>query len=339
MEKGETEENGSSMFRMRDKVKFLLVFSSLFLFLLFAVSPAYGQVQMRSTCYNSEAWVTESVMANNADYSSVTVLLPYSGYMGLPYSISSKGAGKSVDEEFSEFSHSIYAGNCGNCENIEASLKTESGEFEWKGGVAASPYGLSMEMSVGCEIDNGNLEASYGNTNSAIREEVSTTNSKYSSDAGITPESITFMGVSESQNVDTCGFSSKTTAENIGKTVTIESNLKEESPVSEGVDHKWTKNIVLLPENSSTNESILIKSKEGWMIVAGDLNSSIIAGMKFDAYDTASGEPLFATQYVPPGGGPLYIIVKQMEMGLLDINQRTDLTMSATWGPWGEPTP
>jgi hypothetical protein len=347
MGKEETEENGTSAYGRRDMTKFspairiLLVLSSLFLFFLFAASPAYGQVEIRSTCYNSEAVVTENVMTNNADYSSVTVLLPYSGYAGLPYSIISDGAGKSVDEEFSEFSHRIFAGNGGNCENIEASLKTESesGGFEWKGGVTASSYGLSMEMSVGGEIYDGNLEASYSNTNSATREEVSTTNSGYSSDASITPQSITYNGVSKSQNEDTCGFSSKTKAENIGKIATIEASLKEESPASEGADHMWTKSIVLLLESSSMEESILIKSKEGWMMVPGDSRSSITAGMKFEAYDSASGEPLFPTQYVPPGGEPLYILASRMETGLLDINQSIDLTMSATWGPGGEPTP
>ena len=337
MEKGETEENRSSMFRRRDKVKFLLVFSALSIFLLLTVSTACAEVHMESTCYNSEATVTENVMTNNADYSSVTVLLPYSGYYaGLPYSILSSGTGKSVDDEFSEFSHRIFAGNGGNCENIEASLKTESesGGFEWKGGVTASSYGLSMEMSVGCEIYEGDLEASYSNTNSAIREEVSTTNSRYSSDASLTPQSITSNGVSKSQNVDTCGFSSKTEVENIGKTVTIEASLKEEPPASEGVDHRWTKSIVLLPESSSMKESILIKSKEGWMMVPGYSSSSIIVGMKFDAYDSASGEPLFPTQYEPPGSAPYYILVSQIDTDLLDINQRIDLAMSATWGPW-----
>jgi hypothetical protein len=141
--------------------------------------------------------VTESVMTNNADYSSVTVLLPYYGYGGLPFSIRSDGAGKSVNEEFSEFSHSIYAGNCEKFENIEASLKTESesGGFEWKGGAIASSCGLSIGMSVGGGIENGTLEASYGNSLSMHTEEVTANGAQYSVATSITPNTITSNGI------------------------------------------------------------------------------------------------------------------------------------------------
>ncbi len=181
---------------------FLSVFLCLLLLLLLSVStPAVcGQVHIQSTCYNSEAMVTESVMTNNADYFSVTVLLPYYGYVGLPYSIRSNGAGKSVDEEFSEFAHSIYAGNCENFENIAASLKTESesGGFEWKGGVTVFSEELSMGMSVGCEIENGNLEAFYRNSLSSHTEELMTNGARYSESTIITPNAIDSNGVGNS---------------------------------------------------------------------------------------------------------------------------------------------
>jgi hypothetical protein len=136
-------------------------------------------------------------MTNNADYSSVTVLLPYYGYGGLPFSILSDGAGKSVNEEFSEFSHSIYAGNCETIENIEASLKTESesGGFEWKGGAIASSYGLSMGMSVGGGIENGTLKASSGNSLSMHTEEVTANGAQYSVATSITPDTIISNGI------------------------------------------------------------------------------------------------------------------------------------------------
>jgi hypothetical protein len=354
MEKRETEEKGdgrlypgmSSSKRMaKDTTKFLstirivLVLSALFIFLLFAASPAYGQVHMRSTCYNSEVTVTEDLRTENADYSGITVLLPYSGYGGHPYSIITGGTGKSIEEEFSEFSHSIFATMDGNHEKVRASLKIKSGEYEWEHEVKALSEGLDMKMSAKCEIDNGNLEAGYGNTESAVREEVSTTNSKYSSNTDITTRSITSNGVSESQNEDTCGFSSKTEVENIGKTATIEASLKEESPASEAVDHKWTKSIILLPESSSMEELMIIKSKEGWMMVPimvpGYSSSSISARMKFGTYDLKSGEPLFPTRYVPQDGEPLYILVSRIDTGPLDISQHIDLAMSAAWGPWG----
>lgn len=179
------------------RTKNLLRIFFICLLLLLFVSAVCAQVHIQSTCYNSEAMVTESVMTNNADYSSVTVLLPYSGYAGLPFSIRSNGAGKSVDKEFSEFSHSIYAGNCENFENIEASLKTESesGGFEWKGGVTVSSYGLSMGMSVGGGIENGTLEAFYRNSLSKHTEEVTANGAQYSVATSITPDTITSNGI------------------------------------------------------------------------------------------------------------------------------------------------
>ena len=345
MEKRETEEKGDgrlypgmsgSKRRAKDTTKFLftirivLVLSALFIFLLFAAFPAYGQVHMRSTYYNSEVTVTEDLRTENADYSGITVLLPYSGYGEHPYSIITVGTGKSIDEEFSEFSHSIFAAMDGNHEKVRASLKTKSGEYGWEQEVKALPEGLDMKMSAKCEIDNGYLEAGYGNTKSAVIEEVSTTNTKYSSDTCITSRSIISTGVSESQSVDSCSCLSETWVDGIGKTATIESSLIIPAG-EEAVGYRWTKKIGLLPEISSMDESMLIKSKEGWMMVPvlGSSSSSIIAGMKFETYDLASGEPLFPTQYEPPGGMPLYIALSQSP----NTYQLVELAMSATWGP------
>ena len=318
-------------------IMILLVFSVLFISLLFTVSTVCGKVHITSTYYNSEATVTECLRTENADYSGITVLLPHTGYGGLPYSILSGGTGKSIDEEFSEFSRSIFAAMDEKYEKIEASLKTESGEYEWKSGIKASSD-LFMGMAVEGEIENGNLEASYSNTNSAIDEDVSTINSKYSSGTCITSRSIISRGVSESQSVDNCGFLSETRVDNIGKTATIESELKEESPAGEAaVDYIWTKKMVLLPEISSMDESMLIKSKEGWMILpkvrpASCRPTVIVAGMKFEAYNLTSGEPLFDTQYIPPNGNLLYLHAVENN-GPLNINRTIDLSMSSTWSP------
>ena len=248
------------------------------LLLLLFVSAVCAQVHIQSTCYNSEAMVTESVMTNNADYSSVTVLLPYYGYAGLPFSIFSDGAGKSVNEEFSEFSHSIYARNCGNSENIGASLKTESesGGFEWKGGAIASSYGLSMGMSVGGGIENGTLEAFYRNSLSKHTEEVTANGAQYSVATSITPNTITSNGIgkggeglkevekesvsensgankgdSDGENVDSSsegGFSHKTRIEGQGKWAEITTNLICDPT---NTDYVWKKGVKTLPQDSS----------------------------------------------------------------------------------------
>jgi len=260
--------------------------------------------------------VTESVMTNNADYSGVTILLPYSGYAGLPFSILSKGAGKSVDEEFSEFSHSIYARNCGNSENIGASLKTESesGGFEWKGGATASSYGLSMGMSVGGKIENGHLEASYGNSLSKHTEEVTANGAQYSVATIINPNTITSNGIGkggeglkevekESVSDDNAnteeksdgsensganegdlegGFSHKTRIEGQGKWAEITTNLICDPT---NTDYVWIKSAITLPHDSSQG-----------MALEGVSNTGSIKNIEMDGEASK-----FPHLHLPPG--------------------------------------
>ena len=264
------------------------------LLLLLFVSAVCGQVHIQSTCYNSEAMVVESVMTNNADYSGVTVLLPYSGYAGLPFSILAKGAGKSVDKEFSEFSHIIYAGNCENHENIEASLKTESesGGFEWKGGVIASSERLSLGMSVGGGIENGTLEASYRNSLSKHTEEVTANGAQYSVATIINPNTITSNGIGkggeglkevekESVSDDNAnteeksdgsenseaneggsegGFSHRTGIEGQGKWAEITTNLICD-PTNTG--YEWKKSAITVTQSSSLGMTVEGVSNKG----------------------------------------------------------------------------
>ena len=305
-------------------LRMLLVFSILFFSLLFAVSTANCRVHIGATYYNPDVSVTESLTTNNANYASVTYLDP--GF------IISAGAGESVEDEFSQFSHSIYARKKGNNENIKAYLKAESGSYDWEHALVA--FSDALAMSVGCELEGGNFIGSYGNTNSAIREHVSLTNINYSSDASITLESISLTGVGEFPNADSCGFSSRTEVENIGKIAITEVNLIDNSLVSEAVDLEWTKSIKLTPEISSMGESTQINSKAGWMLYPGeDLNHTINVSMQFDAYNLTGREPLFDTQYVPPGGDPLCAQVIPMEHIVNVSEMYFNLSMSTTWTP------
>jgi hypothetical protein len=166
-------------------------------------------------------------MTHNADYSGVTVLLPYS--------ILSNGAGKSVDEEFSEFSHSIFAATADDFEHIEAHLKTESGKYEWKKGVKASYDGLSMNMSVGCAIENGNLEASYGNTFATHTEEVTANSAKYAEVTAITPNVIASKGTGNGSESE---FSHSMSVENGENRENIAASLKTDSG-----KYEWKKGV------------------------------------------------------------------------------------------------
>ena len=305
-------------------LRLLLVFSIFFFSLLFAASTANGTVHIGATYYNSDVSVTESITTNNADYASVIYLKPDV--------IASTGAGESVDDEFSQFSHSIYARKNGNNGNIKAYLKAESGNYDWEQSLVAISGALAMK--VGCNVEGGTFTGAYSNTNSAIREHVSLTNINYSGATTITPESISLTGVGEFPTVDFCAFSSRTEVKNIGKTTTTEANLTDKIPIRGVVDHEWTKGIVLSPEVSTTEESVLIKSKAGWMLYPGeDTNHSINVSMMFNAYNLTTGEPLFDTQYVPPGGEPLCAVVRPMAFIVNITEMYFNLSMSTIWTP------
>jgi hypothetical protein len=283
-------------------------------------------VHIGATYYNSDVSVTESITTNNADYASVIFLNP--GF------IVSTGAGESVDDEFSQFSHSIYAIKNGSSENIKTNLKTESGNYDWEQALVALSDALAMRIGCKVEVLGGNFTGAYSNTNSAIREHVSLTNINYSADTTITPESISLTGVGEFPTVDFCAFSSRTEVGNRGQTTTTEANLTDKIPIRGVVDHEWTKSIVLSPEVSTTEESVQIKSKVGWMLYPGeDMNDSINVSMIFNAYNLTSGEPLFDTQYVPPGGEPLCAVVRPMEFIVNITEMYFNLSMSTIWTP------
>lgn len=171
-----------------------LVILSLCLLLLSLVSTStvYAQVSIKTTCYNSNSIVTEDLRTENADYYGITVLAP--AY------IISNGAGESVDDEFSEFYHRVFAANEGDSGSIAAylNLKAESGGYEWVKEVTTSSEGLSMGMSVDGEIENGILEASYRNSLSSHIEELMTNDAKYSESTIITPSTIASGGIGSS---------------------------------------------------------------------------------------------------------------------------------------------
>jgi hypothetical protein len=150
--------------------------------LVSAISIGCGAVTVRISCYNSDSQLSEEIYANHADYSGVTILAPTF--------ISSSGEGKSVDEDFSEFAHRVFAANDGGIETIEARLKAELGDYEWKKEAAVLPDALGMGMSVECGIEDGALEASYRNSHAAHTEEVQARQASYSEATTITPFAI-----------------------------------------------------------------------------------------------------------------------------------------------------
>lgn len=259
---------------------FVILSLCLLLLSLVSTSTVYAQVSIKTTCYNSNSIVTEDLRTENADYYGITVLAPTN--------ISSNGAGESVDDEFSEFYHRVFAANEGDPGSIAAYLKTESGSYEWVKEVTASSEGLSMGMSVDCEIENGNLEASYRNSLSSHIEELMTNDANYSVSTIITPSAITSDGIGSSlndNNQDENGNSGfyhmiYVEGQDKGKWTEIRTNLTCES-----IDFDWKKSANTFRLNSSMS-----------MVLSGESKNGSIAVLEMDG--EASN---FPAQHLPPG--------------------------------------
>lgn len=273
---------------------FVILSLCLLLLSLVSTSTVYAQVSIKTTCYNSNSIVTEDLRTENADYYGITVLAPTS--------ISSNGAGESVDDEFSEFYHRVFAANEGDSESIAAYLKTESGSYEWVKELTASSEGLSMGMSVDCEIENGNLEASYRNSLSSHIEELMTNDANYSVSTIITPSTIASDGIGSSLNDnnqdenENSGFYHMIYVEgqDKGKWTEIRTNLTCES-----IDFDWKKSANTFRLNSSMS-----------MVLSGESKNGSIAVLEMDG--EASN---FPAQHLPPGqfstSSPIYDDVEE----------------------------
>ena len=270
---------------------FVILSLCLLLLSLVSASTVYAQVSIKTTCYNSNSIVTEDLRTENADYYGITVLAP--AY------ISSNGAGESVDDEFSEFYHRVFAANEGDSGSIAAylNLKAESGGYEWVKGVNTSFEGLSMGMSVDCEIENGILEASYRNSFSSHIEELMTNEANYSESTIITPSAIASDGIGSSlndNNQDENGNSGfyhmiYVEGQDKGKWTEIRTNLTCES-----IDFDWKKSANTFRLNSSMS-----------MVLSGESKNGSIAVLEMDG--EASN---FPAQHLPPGqfstSSPIY---------------------------------
>ena len=241
---------------MKKKLKISIIISLLFFCLLLSSASSDAKVQIQSTYYNSEAKVTENLQTTNADYSGVTVLTPSI--------IVSVGSGKSVEDEFNEFSHFIFAENGGDSEYIEASLKMDYGKYEWKKGVKASSDGLVLGMSVGCEVE-GDLEASYSNSRVSHTEELTIENAhaRYSENTLVDPNVIISSGTGSGSSMSTNSmFSHESKVEKDGNCENTDAYLRMESG-----EYKWKKGVKVIPEGLTM--SMLVGCK-----VEGNLEAS-----------------------------------------------------------------
>jgi hypothetical protein len=245
-------------------------------------------------------------MTNNADYSGVTVLLPYS--------IHSNGAGKSVDEKSSEFSHSILVAMDENCEKIKASLNTELGEYGWKSDVKVLPDGLHMGMSVESKIENGNLKATYDNSVATHTEEVTANGAQYSESTIITPSAISSDGIGNSLLKESKSEDDETDKENNDKNQDENAdNYLEDENENSGFYHmiyvegqgngKWAEiNSTLTAESMNTSyewkkgvKAVTQNYSLGMALVGVSNNGSI---KTIEMHGKASN---FPAQHLPPG--------------------------------------
>ena len=305
-----------------------LVILSLCLLLLSLVSTStvYAQVSIKTTCYNSNSIVTEDLRTENADYYGITVLAP--AY------IISNGAGESVDDEFSEFYHRVFAANEGDSESIAAylNLKTESGGYEWVKEVTTSSEGLSMGMSVDGEIENGNLEASYRNSLSSHIEELMTNDAKYSESTIITPSTIASDGIGNSLLKESKSEDDETDKENNDKNQDENAdNYLEDENENSGFYHmiyvegqgngKWAEiNSTLTAESMNTSYAwkkgvkVVTQNYSLGMALVGVSNNGSIKTIEM--HGKASN---FPAQHLPPG--EVVVTTVESENNQVDISE------------------
>jgi len=302
------------------------------LFFLVTASTASASVSVGVTLYNSDSAVSENVNVENANYASSAVLLPYTGFADFPYSIHSSGAGSSTNSE-GKFSDSISANQNGKGANeVDASVKTNSGSFQWSKGIDSSSD-VSMAIRVASKITNGDLDASYSNSNSAVEKEVSTWNGMYADKSYITAGSISSSGSGGSLDVMENGFLSHIEAQHLGKTAMIDSGIQEISEI-EGADHKFSDGIKLNSESASLTGSlsILSNNKCELLPMVGISSGPIIAGMKFTPFYTNTEKSVFEVQTVPKDSSPIsFRTVERTMPSNIKTFESVTLSMIAKW--------
>jgi hypothetical protein len=298
--------------------------------LLSVASTAFASVSCTITLSNSEGSTSEAVSVSNAKYDSVSVLLP-SGYgAGLPYSIFSQGSGKSTSDS-GKLSESISVNGGEKSGDINANVETRSGAFAWSKEVKMGPD-PETSLAVISGVSNGNLIASYSNSNSKVEKEVQTQNSKYRDNTLITPSLVSTAGSGASQNEIGNGFKSLLTAENLDKKAVMNANLIERS-ADQGADNKWTDKIQLTPESASMDQSLTILSNNKCRLEYDQSSlGQILAGMTFTPYNRWTGSPIYETQKVPTGDQfPLSILIRpRMDEEPAYYDFKT-LSMSSKW--------
>lgn len=275
----------------------IVLFICLLLFLSLSLSQASARVQIKSTCYNSGATVTESLMTVNADYTGVTILTPST--------ITSNGEGKSINDDFSEFSDVIVAETIDELEKIEAEFTIESGDYEWESEVTASEGESSLGMSVEYAVEEGNLEASYGNAFATHTEGIITKGAQYSGVSIITDDGIASTGKGDNAN-----FNSNSTS--IYHKVHVDGGIKWAeintylSTNSSEIDYTWKQEAKTFIHNSSLGMRLEGVSRNGTNLWAA-------SGMEGRALK-------FPTQYLPPGK----VVIKEIIPVYEDLKQSVE---------------
>jgi hypothetical protein len=278
------------------------------LVLLILASVAYADVSCSITIRNSDGYTKDSVDVSNAVFKSVSVLNPSDGFGGLPYSILSKGAGRSTSSS-GKFSESVEVGGGPKPGNMNSNVQTQSGEFAWSKSVNIGSTSPTTLMQVSSMVSNGILDSSYSNSNSVADKEIYTKNSKYFDKTSITPQSLDTLGDGESTDEIGNSFLSILSGKTLDKKAVMNTDLSERW--DKGADNKWTDRIFLTPKNGYMFQSATVLSNNKCRLWEDQLGTvgQIQVGMKFTPYDAKTGSKIFETQKVPSGIYPLSILV------------------------------
>lgn len=302
------------------------------LFFLVIASAASASVSVGVTLYNSDSVVSENVNVENANYVSSAVLLPYTGFADFPYSIHSSGSGASTSSE-GKFSDSISATQNGEgAKEVDASVKTNSGSFQWSKSIDSSSD-VSMAIGVSSRITNGNLDATYSNSNSAVEKEVSTWNSMYADKSYIAAGLLSSSGSGSSLDEMENGFTSHIEAQHLGKTAIVDSDVFELTD-SEGADHTFSDSAKLSSGSASLagSLSILSNNKCELLPMVGISGGPIVAVMKFTPFYTDTEKSVFEVQTVPKDNSPIsFRTVERTMPSNIKTYESVTMSMIAKW--------
>jgi hypothetical protein len=157
---------------------YILIFVTM---VVFCIICAEADVGLQMGYYNSDDDMSMSLEGSNLNFGSFCSLTPQS--------IKYNNGGASSQPK-AEYSYTLAL----NGDATYSSAETDSGMFTFSGKVETSGKNDLLRISAKSGVNDGHLNAAYGNDEFKVEEEVETENSAYIQTAVIGPDTVTSLG-------------------------------------------------------------------------------------------------------------------------------------------------